>query len=60
MSSPSSLSLQITFLETLTADLRLHAAARQQAISRKQDATWPAFLVSGLLTFSAWTYHWFT
>ncbi len=57
MQSISTTEIQISFLEALNEKLRCEIADRAPLPSRK-IIYWPMFLVSGLLSFSAWTLSW--
>ncbi|WP_339744118.1 hypothetical protein [uncultured Rubinisphaera sp.] len=57
MQSLSSSEIQICFLEVLNEKLRREAADHAPTQSRQVNY-WPMFLVSGLLSFSAWSLSW--
>ncbi|HBN76350.1 hypothetical protein [Rubinisphaera italica] len=57
MQSLSSTEIQISFLEVLNEKLR-REAADHAPVQARQINYWPMFVVSGLLSFSAWTLSW--
>lgn len=58
MSVNQNYQLEIDFLESLNEELRGRVAEMSRVEEQSTRIIWPMYLVSGFLSFSAWTLSW--